>query len=213
MIIDVLIVDDHAIVRQGLRAMLDIQQNIHVVGEANNGATAIQLAQNLEPHVILMDLIKPDMGGVEATEAIREAGLSSKVLVLTSSTEDQIVNQALKAGALGYILKASRPTDLVRAIEQVASGQSVLDPLAAQVVFRQARQQDTLNTLTTREREVFDQLVVGSKNAEIAEALTISEATVRTHIASVIDKLDLRDRTHVVVYALKRGLVRLDDLP
>ncbi len=213
MIIDVLIVDDHAIVRQGLRAMLDIQQNIHVVGEANNGATAIQLAQNLEPHVILMDLIMPDMSGVEATDAIREAGLPSKVLVLTSSTEDQIVNQALKAGALGYILKASRPTDLVRAIEQVASGQSVLDPLAAQVVFRQARQQDTLNTLTTREREVFDQLVVGSKNAEIAEALTISEATVRTHIASVIDKLDLRDRTHVVVYALKRGLVRLDDLP
>jgi len=151
--IRVLIVDDHAVVRQGLRLLLDAQDNIEVVGEAADGETAIQMGRTLEPDVILMDVLMPEMDGIETTRAILGHGVESRILMLTSSLEDQLVKEALRAGAHGYILKASRAAELVQAIERVAAGQSALDPAAAQVVMQQVRSDDPLDSLTTRERE------------------------------------------------------------
>lgn len=213
MTIRVLIVDDHAVVRQGLRLLLEAQPGISVVGEAADGAMGVQQAQVLAPDVILMDLLMPGMNGVEAIRRLQALKARGHVLVLTSSLEDHLVKQALQAGARGYILKASRSSELIQAIERVARGQSTLDPAAAQVLVQQVQYEDPLDNLTGREREVFDAMARGMTNPEIAEHLSVSEATVRTHVASVLDKLALRDRTQVMVYALKRGLVRLEDLP
>jgi NarL family two-component system response regulator LiaR len=210
--IRVLIVDDHAVVRQGLRLLLDAQPTIEVVGEAADGEMAIQMARMLTPDVILLDLLMPGMSGVDAIRKLAEFNLPCKVLVLSSSLEDQLVKQALQAGARGYVLKASRSSDLIQAIERVAQGLSTLDPAAAQVLMQQVQSHDPLETLTARERDVFDGMARGWNNAEIANALNVSEATVRTHVASILDKLTLRDRTQVTIYALKRGLVRLEDL-
>ena len=212
MTIRVLIADDHAIVRQGLRLLLEPRPEIDVIGEAADGAMALQLVRSLKPDVLLLDLLMPDMSGIDVLRRMQEFEHITRVLVLSSSADDYLITDALKAGASGYALKASRMADLVQAIERVAAGQSVLDPAAAQVVMKQVRAQDPLNTLTEREREVFDLLIVGRRNSEIADQIRIGETTVRTHVANIIDKLGLRDRTHVVVYALKRGLVQLDDL-
>lgn len=212
MTIRVMIVDDHAIVRQGLRAMLETQPQITVVGEAGDGEMAVQMARTLQPDVILMDLLMPGMDGVTTISMLQKWNLASKVLVLSSSAEDELVRRALKAGAQGYVLKASRTADLIQAIERVTEGQSFLDAVAARGIMHQVQFGDPLASLTDREREVFDRLIYGQKNAEIASSLGVSEVTVRTHISSIIEKLGLRDRTHVVVYALKRGLIRLEDL-
>lgn len=213
MSIKVLIVDDHAVVRQGLRLLLEAQPQIEVVGEAADGEMAVQLAQTLQPDVILMDLMMPGMSGIDALRQLQAKQVSSRVLVLTSSLDDSLVRQALQAGAHGYILKASRASEMLRSIEQVAQGMNVLDPAATQMMMQQVRGSDPLTALTGREREVFDWLARGLNYVEIAEKLGVSEATVRTHAASVLDKLSLRDRTQVMVYALKRGLVRPDELP
>jgi NarL family two-component system response regulator LiaR len=211
--IRVLIVDDHAVVRQGLRLLLDAQPTIQIVGEAADGEMAIQLARQLMPDVILMDLLMPGMNGIEAIRRLRDVGLPCEVLVLSSSLEDQLIKQALQSGARGYILKASRAADLVQAIERVSRGLSTLDPAATNVLLSQVQQQDPLEMLTAREREVFDAMARGQSNPEIASQLNVSEATVRTHVANVLDKLALRDRTQVMIYALKRGLIRVEDLP
>lgn len=213
MAIRVLIVDDHAVVRQGLRLLLDAQAGIEVVGEAADGAMAVQLARSLKPDVVLMDLIMPGMSGIEATRQVLGLADAPAVLVLTSSLEDRLIKDALQAGATGYILKTSRAAEMLDALERVARGLSVLDPAVTQIVMQQVRGEDPLDALTAREREVFDLLARGQNNAEIAEHLNVSEATVRTHIASVLDKLTLRDRTQVMIYALKRGFVRPDELP
>ena len=212
MTIHVLIADDHAIVRQGLRLLLEPHPEIDVVGEAADGAMALQLVRSLKPDVLLLDLLMPDMNGIEVLQRLGEIEHNTQVLVLSSSSDDYLITEALKASASGYTLKVNRMADLVHAIERVAAGQSVLDPAAAQVVMKQVRIQDPLNTLTEREREVFDHLILGRKSSEIAELIGVGETTVRTHVANIIEKLGLRDRTHVVVYALKRGLVQLDDL-
>lgn len=213
MAIKVLIVDDHAVVRQGVRALLDNRSEVEVVGEATNGREAVALAQRLQPDVILLDLLMPEMNGVEVTRQLRALRLRSRILILTSSLEHQLVADAIKAGADGYLLKASRVADLVHAIVQVAQGQRVLDPAATEVLFEYLHQPDPLGELSSREREVFLELARGRSNPEIAEQLSVSEATVRTHVANVLDKLALRDRTQVTIYALKRGLIRLEDLP
>lgn len=211
--INILIVDDHAVVRQGLRQLINAQPDIEVIGEAADGEMAVQMTRTLKPDVVLMDLLMPGMDGVEATAQIAALNLGVRVLALTSSLEDQLVKRALQAGAQGYLLKASRVNDVVDAIKRVAAGQSVLDPAAAQVLMQQTRTHDPLETLTVRERDVFDMLALGKTNNEISDALSIGEVTVRTHIASLLDKLSLRDRTQVVIYALKRGLIHVDDLP
>jgi NarL family two-component system response regulator LiaR len=155
----------------------------------------------------------PGVSGVEAIERIRTSGLKTGILALTSSLEEQLVKRALQAGAQGYILKASRASDLIQAIEDIAQGKSSLDPAAAQVLMKQVTQPDPVAELTGRERDVFDALARGKTNTEIAASLDITEATVRTHIASILDKLELRDRMQVMIYALKRGLIHIDDLP
>lgn len=213
MMIRILIVDDHAIVRQGLRMLLDAKAHIEIVGEAADGESAVQMAETLRPDVILIDLLMPGVSGVEAIERIRTSGLKTGILALTSSLEEQLVKRALQAGAQGYILKASRAADLIQAIEDIAQGKSSLDPAAAQVLMKQVTQPDPVAELTGRERDVFDALARGKTNTEIAASLDITEATVRTHIASILDKLELRDRMQVMIYALKRGLVHIDDLP
>jgi DNA-binding NarL/FixJ family response regulator len=210
--IRVLIVDDHAVVRQGLALLLQAESGIEVIGEAPDGATAVMLARSLTPHVILLDLMMPDMDGVTTLKKLREAGVAAKVLVLTSSVEDELIRKALAAGADGYLLKASRMSEVVSAITQVAGGGSVLDPVVAQKVMAQMRAGDPLDALTGREREVFKALARGYNYEEIAGQIGVSEATVRTHGASLLDKLGLRDRAQVMTYALKRGLVHPDDL-
>lgn len=209
----VLIVEDHAIVRQGLRVLLSSQPQIQVVGEAADGELAVQMGQQLQPDVILMDLLMPGMGGIEAIQRLAELKNPARILVLTSSLEDHLVKRALQAGAHGYVLKAIRSAELVQAIERVAEGQNVLDPAATHILLQQMQTSDPLQTLTAREREVFDLLARGLNNGEISTKLSVGEATVRTHIASVLDKLTLRDRTQVTIYALKRGLIQVEDLP
>jgi NarL family two-component system response regulator LiaR len=213
MTIRILIVDDHTIVRQGLRLLLEAQPGIEVSGEAADGTEALRLAAALQPDVILLDLIMPGMSGIDVIRELQAQQSESRVLVLTSSLEDHIIRQALQAGAHGYLLKTSRAADMLQAIQQVAQGYSALDPAAAQVVSQHLRGKDPLESLTGREREVFDLLAHGLSNPQIAERLVVSEATVRTHVTSVLDKLRLRDRTQVMVFALKRGIIRPQDLP
>lgn len=212
MTIKLLIVDDHAIVRQGLRMVLDAQEDIDVVGEAADGAAAVDMARALTPDVILLDLLMPGVDGLSALQQMRGHGVESRVIVLTSSLNDQAIHQALQAGANGYLLKASRSTEVVRAIRQVMQGQDVLDPAVTQRLIMTTRTGDPLDQLTEREREVFDLIAHGLTNAEVAARLNVSEATVRTHMMNMFDKLNLRDRTQVVVYALKRGLIDIHDL-
>lgn len=213
MTIRVLIVDDHAVVRQGLRALLESRPELVVVGEAADGQDALEQARALRPDVVLLDLLLPDLSGAEVTERLRAAGLPCKVLILTSSLEDRLVTAAVRAGADGYLLKATRVADLVHAIAEVAAGRRVLDPAATQALFAQLRQTDPLAELSAREREVFAAMARGRANPEIAAALQIGEATVRSHAASVLEKLQLRDRTQVIIFALKHGLVRPEDMP
>jgi DNA-binding NarL/FixJ family response regulator len=212
MMTTILIVDDHAVVRQGLRLLLDARSEIEVIGEASDGRMALQMAQSLSPDVILLDLLMPDMTGLKVLERLRTLRVNSRVLILTSSREDHLIQQALASGADGYILKTTRSSELLEAINRVAEGQGALDPETAQVLMRQTRGQDLLLTLTQREREVFDYLARGMNVPEIAEVLTVSEATVRTHVASILEKLELRDRVQVMAYAIKRGIVQTDDL-
>jgi DNA-binding NarL/FixJ family response regulator len=170
------------------------------------------MARTSAPDVILLDLLMPNMNGLQVLEQIKAFGVSSRVLILTSSIEDHLVQQALAGGADGYILKTTRSSDLVEAIKRVAAGEGALDPIAARAVMRQTRGQDPLLTLTQREREVFDYLARGRNAPEIANLLTVSEATIRTHIASILEKLALRDRVQVMAYAIKRGIVQTEDL-
>ena len=213
MTVTVLIVDDHAVVRQGLQALLTSRPEVRVVGEAADGPQAVQLAQALQPDVILLDLLMPEMDGVAVLHQVRQAGLRSKILILSSSLDDERVLAAVRAGADGYILKASRVGELVQAVVRVAQGQRVLDSAVTQVLVEHLHEDDPVASLSGREREVFEELARGRSNSEIAAALHVGEATIRTHVASVLDKLGLRDRTQIIIYALKRGLIRIENLP
>lgn len=216
MVTQILLVDDHAMVRQGLRLMLDARPGLDVVGEAASGSEAIEQARDLQPDVILLDLLMPGMTGIEVIQALKAEGIGGYVLVLTSTLEDDMVQQAVQAGASGYILKASHADDLIAAIQQVAAGESVLDPAALQTIMRgiqQADEHDPLEALTDREHDVFELVARGHNNREIAGTLVLSENTVRTHITNLLNKLDLRDRVQVMVFALKRGLIQPEDLP
>jgi NarL family two-component system response regulator LiaR len=192
--------------------LLAAHDTIEIVGEADDGVQAVRLAEQLLPDVILMDLLLPRLDGIEATRQIQARTPSCAVLMLTSNVQPQQIQAAIRAGAVGYVLKATRAQELIDAIQRAARGQRVLDPIAADALLSGLAHQDELNELTPREHEVLRLLAQGVSNAQIANALTISEATVRTHIANVLSKLNLRDRAHVTIYALKRGLISLDEV-
>ncbi|MDQ3250643.1 MAG: response regulator transcription factor, partial [Chloroflexota bacterium] len=189
-----------------------MHREIEIVGEADDGVQAVRLAQELLPTVVLMDLLLPTLDGIEATRQIRACGLTCAVLMLTSSVQPTQIQAAIRAGAAGYVLKTTRGPALIDAIGRAARGLRVLDPIAADALLGSLAQPDALAELTPREHQVLSTLALGHSNAGIADLLMISEATVRTHIANVFSKLNLRDRTHATIFALKRGLVSLDEM-
>jgi len=211
--IRVLIVDDHTIVRKGIRALLAEIAGIEVVGEADNGQEAIAQAETLHPDVILMDLAMPKMDGIEATRQIKASQPESRILVMTSFAADDKVFPAIKAGALGYLLKESAPEDLVQAIRQIHRGESSLHPTIARKVLQEIThppdRPPTPNPLTEREAEVLRLVAQGLSNQDIARKLNISDPTVRTHVSNIMGKLHLATRIQAALYALREGLVSL----
>ena len=208
------IADDHAVVRAGLRALIATEAGMTVVAEAADGQEAVTHALALKPDVILLDLLLPQMSGAEAISAIRHSWPDARILVLSSFADDERVFPALKAGALGYLLKDSSPHDLLQAIRDVAHGESALHPSIARKLVRQFSQPATPPpahaVLTEREVEVLSQIARGRSNQQIADALYISERTVRTHVSSILEKLHLANRTQATLYALREGLVNFD---
>jgi len=209
--IRVLIVDDHSVVRHGLKMFLALDSEIELVGEAANGVEAVRLARQLKPDVVLMDLLMPEMDGVAATEAIRRELPDTEVVALTSVLEDRAIFDAIRAGAIGYLLKDTEPDQLCEAIKAASAGQVQLSPQVAARLVREVRSPDNPETLTERETEVLRALALGFSNKEIAAELIITEKTVKTHVSSILSKLDLPSRTRAALYALKIGLVSLDE--
>ena len=217
-IIRVLVVDDHAIVRHGLCRLIELQDDMDVVGEGANGVEAVALAARLNPDVILLDLLMPQMDGVEATRRILERSPQSRVLILTSFGEDDKVFPAIRAGAQGYLLKDIQPRQLVQSVRETYQGKAQLHPditrrlmdaVSGEVPLEPAKPappSKDLEGLTGREREVLGLIARGLSNREIAEQMVISEKTVKTHVSNLLDKLDLEDRTRAAIWALKHGL-------
>jgi NarL family two-component system response regulator LiaR len=213
--ITILIVDDHAIVRQGLRALFAFQPDCKVVGEADAGEVAVSLAAELLPAIILMDLVMPGLDGVEATRRVKQASPHSQVIVLTSFHEDTQIFPALRAGALSYVLKDVDPDELVATVHRAVHGESVLHPqVAARVVqeLRKSKQSSTnpFAELSERELDVLRLIADGRSNAEIASRLSISEKTVKGHVSKILGKLHLLDRTQAAVFAWQQGFMRQD---
>ena len=211
MAIRILIVDDHSVVRQGLKMFLQLDPELEVVGEAANGAEALQLAHKLQPDVVLMDLLMPVMDGVTATAAIRRELPQTEVIALTSVLEDTSVFGAVRAGAIGYLLKDTEADELRRAIKAAAAGQVQLSPEAAMRLMREVRAPENPDELTERETEVMCLLARGLSNKEIARELTIGEKTVKTHVSNILSKLNVPSRTQAALYAVRTGLVSIDE--
>lgn len=214
--ITILIVDDHQMVRQGVRAFLETQPDLQVVAEAQSGDEAVQMIIEHVPDVVLMDLVLPGgMDGVEATRQVKNASPHTQVVVLTSYHEDEHIFPAIRAGALSYILKDIGPQELGEAVRKAAQGEAVLHPRVAVRVIQevQGARHERLNPfteLTDRELEVLRLIADGLSNAEIAERLVISEKTVKGHVSNILGKLHLADRTQAAVYAWRQGIVRRD---
>ena len=208
----VLIADDHEIVRQGLRAFLELDPALDVVGDATNGRQAVRLAHRLRPDVVLMDLSMPELDGIAATQDIRRELPDTKVLVLTSVLEEASVRGAVRAGAIGYLLKDTRAPELRQAIKAAAAGQVQLSPAAAARLMREVTAPERLDALTEREVKVLRLLARGSANKQIARDLGIAEKTVKTHVSSILGKLGVQSRTQAALYAGRIGLVPLDEL-
>lgn len=208
-----IIVDDHAIVRQGVRAFLDTQPDLKVVGEAESGEEAIRLAAEQAPDVVLMDLVMPGMDGVEATRRVKQVSPRSRVIVLTSYHQDEHIFPAIRAGALSYLLKDVAPPELAEAVRKAARGEAVLHPRVAARVIQEIHgaKRDAVNPFTElseRELEVLKLIADGASNEEIANRLVISEKTVKSHVSNVLSKLHVADRTQAAVYAWREGVVR-----
>ncbi len=208
--IRVIVVDDHTVVRSGLAALLYAYDDLELVGEAADGEEAVRLCMRLQPDVVLMDLIMPRMDGPTATRAIREQFPNVQVLVLTSFKEDNLVHDALKAGAIGYLLKNVTPNELANAIRAASRGRTTLAPEAAEVLIHAATHNDTPavgHDLTEREREVLDLMVKGMDNKKIAEILVVSNSTVKFHVSNILSKLYATSRTEAVVIAIQHHLI------
>jgi two-component system, NarL family, response regulator LiaR len=208
--IRVLIADDHAVVRQGLRTFLELQEDIEVVGDAADGEAALAGVERFEPDVVLMDLVMPGVGGVEAIRRLRTLRPETRVLVLTSFLDDEKLFPAVRAGAAGYLLKDVDPSELVRAIRTVADGEALLHPaVAARLMeeFSDTERPVAEEALTAREREVLLLIARGLPNKQIALELGIAEKTVKTHVSSILSKLGLTDRTQAALYAVRAGLI------
>lgn len=211
--IRVLVADDHSVVRQGLRMFLLVQPDMEMVGEAQNGREAVALVDQLAPDVVLMDLLMPQMNGIEATTAIKAAHPETQVLVLTTFLEDARVAEAIQAGAVGFLLKEVEAEDLVRAVRGAARGEPQLHPNAARMLMGlatrpKAAAEPSAPDLTGREKEVIALVAEGQSNKQIARVLSISETTVKGHVANILSKLELADRTQAAVYAVRNGLAR-----
>jgi DNA-binding NarL/FixJ family response regulator len=217
----ILLVDDQPMLRMGYRMILDAQPDLNVVGEADNGLEAIELTARLEPDVVLMDVRMPELDGVQATERIVASGSDSRIIILTTFDLDEYAYGALRAGASGFLLKDAPPPDMLSAIRAVATGDAVVAPSVTRRLLSQfarhlptpadklAQSRDSrLETLTPRERELLIEVARGLSNAEIADRLVLSEATVKTHVGRILSKLGLRDRVQIVVFAYETGLVR-----
>ncbi len=216
--IRVMIVDDHPVVRRGIKSLLAEEEDIQVVGEAMNGRDALEQVAALQPDVILMDLVMPEMGGVEAIEKLTAAYPSIRILVMTSFAADDKVFPSIKAGALGYLLKDSDPEDLIRMIRQVYRGELSIHPSIARKVIhelnRPPQEPLTPSPLTEREMEILQLLAQGVENKQIALRLFVRDATVRTHVSNILGKLQLANRVQATLYALKTGITSLDgDIP
>jgi two-component system, NarL family, response regulator LiaR len=208
--IRVLIADDHAVVRQGLRTFLELQEDVEVVADVADGETALAAAAEHDPDVVLMDLVMPGMGGVEAIRRLREAQPAARVLVLTSFLDDEKLFPAVRAGAAGYLLKDVEPEELVRAIRTVADGEALLHPAVAARLMEEvseAPRPAAEEALTARERDVLELIARGMPNKLIARELGIAEKTVKTHVSSILGKLGLTDRTQAALYAVRSGLL------
>jgi len=213
--IRVLLVDDQALVRAGFRMILEAQPDIEVVGEAEDGQKAIDAARNLRPDVVLMDIRMPGLDGIEATRRLTASGSPARVVILTTYDLDEYVFDALAAGATGFLLKHVPPEELVRGVRVAAGGESLLAPSVTRRLIEEfakhrtpVRSSKELDSLTERERDVLRLLAKGMSNPEIAADLHVGEATVKTHVAHVLDKLDLRDRVQAVIFAYEVGLVK-----
>jgi DNA-binding NarL/FixJ family response regulator len=218
MSIRVLLVDDESMVRAGLRLILESEPHIEVIGEAANGAEAVDAVRKLDPDVVLMDVQMPGKNGLEATQEIAAMGRSesSRVIILTTFDLDEYVYQALRAGASGFLLKRAPATDLISGVKVVAAGEALLAPSVTRRLIDHFASRPVptgpdpslMQLLTEREREVFEQIAQGLSNSEIAERLVLSEGTVKTHIKHIFDKLEVRDRTQAVILAYELGVVR-----
>lgn len=207
-VIRLLLVDDHTVVRQGLKLAFGLETDFEVVGEAENGKRALEEVERLRPDVVVMDLLMPVMNGVDATREIRRSYPEIEVVALTSILEDRMVVDVVEAGAAGYMLKESRPDELFEAVRAASRGEVRLDPRAQQRLVREVRAPQLREPLTERETEVLKHLALGRTNKGIAQQLDVTEATVKTHVSNLLAKLGLKSRTQAALHAMREGLVR-----
>jgi DNA-binding NarL/FixJ family response regulator len=216
----ILLADDQELMRMGFRMVIDSQPDLEVIGEASNGHEAIEATRRLAPDVVLMDVRMPECDGVQATETIVASGAASRIIILTTFDLDEYVYAGLRAGASGFLLKDAQPAELLAAIRAVASGDAVVSPRVTRRLLSQhahrlptagtpeARQSEAVSQLTGREHEVLLEIALGLSNAEIADKLVLSEATVKTHVGRILSKLELRDRVQIVVFAYETALIK-----
>jgi len=210
--ISVLIADDHPVVRQGMSALLEVQEGIEVIGQVEDGEAAVKFIEDTPSDVILMDINMPKLSGIEATEQIRKISPNTQIIILTSHHQDAMVFPAIKAGALSYLLKSATPDEVIDAVHAAGKGEVRLHPRVAQRMMGEiAGTLPSADNLTARELDVLKEITGGFDNRNIAKNLNLSEKTVKTHISNILSKLHLDDRTQVAIYALKQGIVPLDD--
>ena len=210
--VTVILVDDHTVMRQGVRMLLSLDKDIQVLGEAGNGREALNLCQQLRPNVVLMDLLMPVMDGLTAITEIRRTLPETEVVALTSVLEDSVVTDVVRAGAIGYLLKDASGEELIKAIKAASQGQVHLSPQAAARLVKDVRAPESPQALTQRETDVLRLLAQGQSNKEIAQNLGIGEKTVHSHVSAILSKLGVPSRTQAALYAIRTGLVSLTSL-